>query len=49
MNDLVLQIQQSPSRNYFLLVFLAVFGTLFFGGMFCGRTTKRVAAQVKNK
>ncbi|OQR79285.1 Golgi apparatus protein 1-like, partial [Tropilaelaps mercedesae] len=47
--DVVAQMQQSPARNYFLTLFSFVFIVLFTIGLVCGRITKRVSAQVKNK
>lgn len=49
LHDVVRQLQLSPARNWFLLVFSAAFLTLFFVGVSCGRFTKRVPTQVKNK
>ena len=49
LNDVVRQLQQSPARNWFLLVFSGAFLTLFFIGVSCGRFTKRVPQQLKNK
>ncbi|XP_033124671.1 Golgi apparatus protein 1-like [Anneissia japonica] len=47
--ELVMSIHSSPSRNYFFSVFIIFFGCLFMFGMFCGRVTKHVRAEVKNK
>ncbi|XP_070575745.1 Golgi apparatus protein 1-like isoform X2 [Ptychodera flava] len=49
LNDLAEQIQNSPSRNYYLLVLLCAVGILFMSGLFCGRATKRIRAELKNK
>ncbi len=48
-NDLVSSIASSPARNYFLALFCAVLGVIFIGGLFCGRVTKRVRAELKNR
>lgn len=47
--DVVQQLANSPSRNYFLVVAMAILGVIFVGGLFCGRVTKRVPASFKNK
>ncbi|XP_006824291.1 Golgi apparatus protein 1-like [Saccoglossus kowalevskii] len=47
--DLMQQIQMSPSRNYYIIILLCVVGSLFIGGLFCGRATKRIKAELKNK
>ncbi|XP_071959006.1 Golgi apparatus protein 1-like isoform X2 [Antedon mediterranea] len=47
--ELMMSIHSSPSRNYFFSVFIIFFGCLFMFGMFCGRVTKHVRAEVKNK
>ncbi|XP_041454489.1 Golgi apparatus protein 1-like isoform X2 [Lytechinus variegatus] len=47
--DLYNQIRNSPSHNYFVMVFLSFVGVLFFFGLCCGRVTKRVRQEVKNK
>lgn len=47
--DVVQQIANSPSRNYFVVVAMALLGVIFVGGLFCGRVTKRVPASLKNK
>ncbi|XP_071784755.1 Golgi apparatus protein 1-like isoform X1 [Asterias amurensis] len=49
LQDLAAAINSSESRGYFLMVFLAIIGILFFGGMCCGRATKRIRAELKNK
>ncbi|XP_013408738.1 Golgi apparatus protein 1 isoform X2 [Lingula anatina] len=47
--DLWDQVMGSPSRNHFLLIIFAVISVMFIGGLCCGRVTKRVTAQAKNK
>lgn len=47
--DVVQQIANSPSRNYFVVVAMGVLGIIFVGGLFCGRVTKRLPANLKNK
>ncbi|XP_037558857.1 Golgi apparatus protein 1 [Dermacentor silvarum] len=47
--DVVQQIANSPSRNYFVVVAMGVLGIIFVGGLFCGRVTKRLPANIKNK
>ncbi|XP_064639932.1 Golgi apparatus protein 1-like isoform X2 [Lineus longissimus] len=47
--ELVAQITTSPAKNYFIGIIFAVIGTIFIGGLFCGRVTKRVRAEMKNK
>uniref|UniRef100_T1J4W1 Golgi apparatus protein 1 n=1 Tax=Strigamia maritima TaxID=126957 RepID=T1J4W1_STRMM len=49
MGELYAQVSISPARNYFLVVTFALIGMIFFGGLFCGRVTKRVRAETKNK
>ncbi|GAB6030494.1 hypothetical protein CHUAL_007357 [Chamberlinius hualienensis] len=48
-NDIVIQVIGSPARNYFIIVGLAVVGSIFIGGLFCGRVTKRVHYEMKRK
>ncbi|XP_064467389.1 Golgi apparatus protein 1-like [Ornithodoros turicata] len=47
--DVVQQIANSPSRNYFLVVAMGALGVIFLGGLFCGRITKRVPISMKNR
>ena len=47
--ELANQIISSPARHYFLGIIFAVVGMLFIAGLFCGRVTKRVSVQTKNK
>jgi Golgi apparatus protein 1 len=48
-HELVAQITTSPAKNYFIGIIFAVIGTIFIGGLFCGRVTKRVRTEAKNK
>ncbi|GFO47337.1 Golgi apparatus protein 1 [Plakobranchus ocellatus] len=43
------QITISPARNYFLAVIFTAIGLIFIFGLTCGRVTKRVRAELKNK
>lgn len=47
--EIVNQVALSSARNYFVVVGLAVIGSIFIGGLFCGRITKRVHYDVKRK
>ena len=47
--DLYEQIYASPHRNYFLIVILTLVGVIFVGGLMCGRVTKRVRRELKNR
>jgi Golgi apparatus protein 1 len=49
LQDLAAAVNASEARGYFLTVLLIVIGVLFFGGLCCGRATKRVRAELKNK
>jgi len=46
--DLYSHVNESPHRNYFLIVAMTLVGVIFIFGLFCGRATKRKAAS-KNK
>ncbi|ODN04277.1 Golgi apparatus protein 1 [Orchesella cincta] len=46
--DIVISVKESPSRNYFLIVAMSVVGCIFIFGLVCGRATKR-RAMSKNK
>jgi len=39
----------SPSRNYFIGVILVCIGIIFIGGLFCGRITKRIRREIKDR
>lgn len=40
-SDLVRHVNASSERTYLLLVLVMLLGAIFFGGLFCGRVTKR--------
>ncbi|KAK7475018.1 hypothetical protein BaRGS_00033765 [Batillaria attramentaria] len=42
-------IVQSPAKNYFVAILFTVVGVIFIVGLTCGRVTKRVRAELKNK
>lgn len=48
-NQLIHHVSSSKSRNFFFCALLAVFGLIFVIGLCCGRVTKRVAVDMKNK
>jgi hypothetical protein len=39
----------SPSRHYFMVVFICIIGAIFIGGLLFGRVTKRVKREMKSK
>ncbi|CAG5117646.1 unnamed protein product, partial [Candidula unifasciata] len=43
------QMSSSPARNYFFAILFTVIGVIFIAGLTCGRVTKRIRAEVKNK
>ncbi|XP_062861293.1 Golgi apparatus protein 1b [Trichomycterus rosablanca] len=47
--DLAFQVMTSPSKNYLLLVMAVVICTLFLMGLVCGRITKRVTRELKDR
>ena len=49
LSELVEEIRISPQRNYFFAVFFTAVGIIFIFGLTCGRVTKRVRAELKNK
>ncbi|XP_014673318.1 PREDICTED: Golgi apparatus protein 1-like [Priapulus caudatus] len=49
MSDIYTQVFTSPARNYFLIVAATAIGIIFVGGLFCGRVTKKVRAEMKNR
>ncbi|XP_038076975.1 Golgi apparatus protein 1-like isoform X2 [Patiria miniata] len=49
LSDLAAMVNASEARGYFLTVLLVIIGVLFFGGLCCGRATKRIRAELKNK
>ncbi|CAN0329147.1 Golgi apparatus protein 1 [Lampetra fluviatilis] len=49
LGELAKTVYDSPSRTYFLIVILAAICVLFAFGLLCGRITKRVARDVKDR
>ncbi|ELT94856.1 hypothetical protein CAPTEDRAFT_177499 [Capitella teleta] len=49
MSDLFVQITSSPVRHHFFAAFLSVIGVIFIFGLCCGRVTKRVKREMKNR
>uniref|UniRef100_A0A667ZTR0 Golgi apparatus protein 1 n=1 Tax=Myripristis murdjan TaxID=586833 RepID=A0A667ZTR0_9TELE len=47
--DLVLQVMASPSKNYMILVLALSVCMLFLVGLLCGRITKRVTRELKDR
>ncbi|KAH9509535.1 glycogenin glucosyltransferase glg1 [Bulinus truncatus] len=47
--ELYEQISLSPSRNYFFAILFTIIGVIFIVGLSCGRVTKRLRAELKNK
>lgn len=48
-SDLAMQVMTSPSKNYILTVIGAGVALLFLMGLFCGRFTKRVTQELKDR
>ncbi|MED6267531.1 glycogenin glucosyltransferase glg1 [Characodon lateralis] len=48
-SDLAMQVMASPSKNYIITVIGAGVALLFLVGMFCGRFTKRVTQELKDR
>lgn len=48
-SDLAMQVMTSPSKNYILTVIGTGVALLFLVGMFCGRFTKRVTQELKDR
>ncbi|XP_042266690.1 Golgi apparatus protein 1 isoform X1 [Thunnus maccoyii] len=48
-SDLAMQVMTSPSKNYILTVIGAGVGLLFLMGLLCGRITKRVTQELKDR
>nr|XP_020449039.1 Golgi apparatus protein 1-like [Monopterus albus] len=48
-SDLAMQVMTSPSKNYIMTVIGAGVALLFLIGLFCGRFTKRVTQQLKDR
>lgn len=49
MSDLFSQITTSPQRHYFFAIFMSIIGVIFVMGLCCGRITKRVKREMKNR
>uniref|UniRef100_A0AAX7TKK6 Golgi apparatus protein 1 n=1 Tax=Astatotilapia calliptera TaxID=8154 RepID=A0AAX7TKK6_ASTCA len=49
LGDLAMQVMTSPSKNYILTVICAGVALLFMMGLFCGRFTKRVTQELKDR
>jgi len=47
--DLVNVVRDSPSRDYLVLLVFAILACIFFGGLCCGRVTKRTSYSQKIK
>lgn len=47
--DLALQVMASPSKNYMILVLALSVCVLFLVGLLCGRITKRVTRELKDR
>lgn len=47
--DLAFQVMMSPSKNYILLVIALAVCVLFLVGLLCGRITKRVTRELKDR
>lgn len=48
-SDLAMQVMTSPSKNYILTVMAAGVALLFLMGLLCGRFTKRVTQELKDR
>uniref|UniRef100_A0A6Q2X410 Golgi apparatus protein 1 n=1 Tax=Esox lucius TaxID=8010 RepID=A0A6Q2X410_ESOLU len=48
-SDLAVQVMTSPSKNYILLIMAMGVMTLFLFGLLCGRITKRVTRELKDR
>lgn len=48
-SDLAVQVMTSPSKNYILLVITLSVCVLFLVGLICGRLTKRVTRELKDR
>uniref|UniRef100_A0A3Q1IFN9 Golgi apparatus protein 1 n=1 Tax=Anabas testudineus TaxID=64144 RepID=A0A3Q1IFN9_ANATE len=48
-SDLAMQVMTSPSKNYILTVICAGVALLFLMGLLCGRFTKRVTQELKDR
>uniref|UniRef100_A0A8B9KLZ7 Golgi apparatus protein 1 n=1 Tax=Astyanax mexicanus TaxID=7994 RepID=A0A8B9KLZ7_ASTMX len=48
-SDLAVQVMTSPSKNYILFMIVLAICTLFLVGLLCGRITKRVTRELKDR
>lgn len=48
-SDLAVQVMTSPSKNYILLMIALAISVLFLIGLLCGRITKRVTRELKDR
>lgn len=48
-SDLAVQVMTSPSKNYILLMIALSVCVLFLVGLLCGRITKRVTRELKDR
>lgn len=48
-SDLAMQVMTSPSKNYILLMITVGVCMLFLVGLLCGRITKRVTQELKDR
>lgn len=48
-SDLAMQVMTSPSKNYILSVISGSICILFLIGLMCGRITKRVTRELKDR
>lgn len=48
-HDIYTSVVTSPSKTYFISILLVAIGIIFIVGLSCGRVTKRVRAEMKNK
>lgn len=48
-SDLAMQVMTSPSKNYILTVIGAAVTLLFLMGLLCGRFTRRVTQELKDR
>jgi Golgi apparatus protein 1 len=49
LQDLLVLVSQSHQRNYFLMLVGGFFSLIFIVGLLCGRVTKRVKREMKNR
>ncbi|CAE1332042.1 GLG1 [Acanthosepion pharaonis] len=47
--EIITEMHSSPAKYYFLGVIITLIGFIFIAGLTCGRVTKRVRAELKNK